>query len=266
MSTTKARSHGANLLPMVTVRTCSGDTKTISETKTLSASDENTRPKLPEGASNMGTSRMSILSLTYKAAFNILCGAVVVDVQLHAILGNINRVTGRMTLPKTVQKFKSYESLDYVAWTAVVDQTGYYPCSNWFFADYSTALKLKPGSIAEPFLVQQRFSECGSLDIIFWFAMEGDASDPTKGWGETAAPRPNITPHELGEDFDDTWCYGYEEAVKKFNDDDGDIVKRCLGLAYGGPDRWRTIERKLCKKLGFGLSEEQQAEEAVGSP
>lgn len=208
---------------------------------------------------------MSILSVTYNDAFNIICGAVVVDVQLHAILGNINRVTGRMTLPKTVQKFKDYESLDYVAWTAVVDQTGYYPCSNWFFADYSTALIIKPGSIAEPFLVQQRFSDCGSLDIIFWFAMEGDANDPTKGWGERPAPLPNRTRRERGEDFEETWCYGYEEAVKKFNDDDGDILKRCLGLAYGGPNRWRTVERKLCRQLGFGLSEEQQAEEAVNS-
>lgn len=260
MPFTKARSRGANNLPVLTIVTCSGETKTLSE------SDENTSPKCVQRGNGMDVPRMSISSITYKNAFNILCGAVVVDVKLHAILGSINRVTGRITLPKTVQKFKDYESLDYVAWTAVVDQTGYYPCSNWFFAEHSMELKVGSGRIAEPFVVQQRFNECGSLDMIFWFAMQGNANDPNRGWPQDPAPLPNITCHELGEDFDETWCYGYEEAVKRFNDDDKDIVKRCLGLAYGGPDRWRKIERKLSKRLGFGLSEEQQAEEDFDSP
>ena len=260
MSSTSAQTFGANHLPVLTIRTSSG------ETKTLLKPDENAPPKIPQRTNGVDLPRTSKLSITYTNAFNILCGAVVVDVQLHAILGSMNRVTGRMTLPKTSQKFRDYESLDYVAWTAVVDQTGYYACANWFFTDHSTALKVRPGHVAGPFAVQQRFNECGTLDIIFWFAMQGSANDPNRGYPNHPPPLRSNRCHELGEDFDETWCYGYEEGVKKFTDDDRDIVKRCLGLAYGGPDRWRTVERRLRRKLGFGLSEEQRVEDAFDSP
>lgn len=239
-----------HLPPVLTIRDCSG------ETKTLSDPDENTPQKFVHEAKDMDLPGMSILSRTPKTGFNILCGAVVVDVQLHAILGSMNRVTGRVTLPKKRQIFETHESMDYVALTAVVDQTGWFACSNWFFTDHSLALEVKSGHVAEPFEVQQRFNDDGKLDIIFWFAMQGNANDPNRGWTHPLAPLNAHAWHKLGEDFDETWCYGYEEAVKKFNDDDKDVVKDCLALAYGGPDRWRMVERKFGKELGFGLSKE----------
>lgn len=136
---------------------------------------------------------------------------------------------------------------------------------DWFFIDYSTALEVRPGCVAEPFAVQHRCTESGTVEIIFWFAMQACANDPNRGYPLDLAPLAPIRCHKLGEDFDETWCYGYEEAFKKFNDVDKGIVKSCLDLAYGGPDRWRKIERKFRKTLGFGLSEEQEVEEVLNS-
>ena len=262
MPSANTPSSGANRRPVLTIRTCSGETETISKT------DGNIPQKLRQGAKGVDLPRINVLGITQRNAFVILCGAVTVDVQLHAILGSINRTTGEMTLPKGKEMFCSYESLDYVAWTAVVTQTGYYANPNWCFTDYSLALTVRPGRVAEPFTVQHKINGDGQLEIIFWFAMQASANDPDRG-----CPRNNphpirpAKPHVLGGDFEETWCYGFEEAVMKFNDNDKLVVKHCLDLAYGGSDRWRTIERKLNKRLGFGLDDVQQrTEEALSSP